>query len=131
MTITPTLLRRVLWLDALSGLGMAALFLIAGGLVSDLTGLPRGLLTGTAMVLIVIAGGILLIAARDPLPRLAVRTLAIVNLLWVVDSIALLIFGWVDPTSLGYALVIGQAVVVAVLAELQLLGLRRPRLATA
>ncbi|WP_372090004.1 hypothetical protein P7L79_11070 [Tistrella mobilis] len=131
MTVNPTLLCRVLWFDALSGLGMAALFLIAGGPVAELTGLPRGLLTATGIALVVIAGGILLIATRDPLPRKAVRTLAILNLLWVIDSIALLVLGWVEPTGPGYALVIGQAVVVAVLAELQLLGLRQPHLATA
>ena len=72
MTVNPTLLRRVLWFDALSGLGMAALFLIAGGLVAELTGLPRGLLAATGIALVVIAGGILLIATRDPLPRKAV-----------------------------------------------------------
>jgi hypothetical protein len=64
MTVNPTLLRRVLWFDALSGLGMAALFLIAGGLVAELTGLPRGLLAATGIALVVIAGGILLIATR-------------------------------------------------------------------
>jgi hypothetical protein len=37
----------------------------------------------------------------------------------------LLVSGWVAPTALGYAFVIAQAAVVAVLAELQIAGLRR------
>jgi hypothetical protein len=51
--------------------------------------------------------------------------------LWVVGSVALLISGLVAPTMLGTAFVIAQALIVAILAELQLLGLKRQRLATA
>jgi hypothetical protein len=37
----------------------------------------------------------------------------------------------VAPTALGYAFVVGQAAVVAVFAELQLIGLRRTSLVAA
>lgn len=53
------------------------------------------------------------------------------NVLWVAGSIALLLGGQVAPTTLGYAFVIMQAVVVGVLAELQFIGLRRASLAMA
>jgi hypothetical protein len=39
----------------------------------------------------------------------------------------LLASGWVAPTALGYAFVLGQALVVAILAECEYLGLRRSR----
>ena len=39
----------------------------------------------------------------------------------------LLLSGWIEPTGLGYAFVIFQAVVVGVFAELQVMGLRRER----
>ena len=47
------------------------------------------------------------------------------NLLWAVDSLLLLVTGWVAPTTLGYAVVVGQALAVAVFAGLQYVGLRR------
>ena len=49
----------------------------------------------------------------------------------MIGSAALRISGLVAPTTLGTAFVIAQALVVAILAELQLLGLKRQRLAAA
>ena len=47
------------------------------------------------------------------------------NVVWAIDSVVLLFTGWVAPSLLGYAFVIGQAGVVAVLADLEYVGLRR------
>jgi hypothetical protein len=47
------------------------------------------------------------------------------NALWVIDSVALLFTGWVQPALFGYAFVLAQAAAVAVLAELEYLGLQR------
>jgi hypothetical protein len=44
---------------------------------------------------------------------------------WVLASLALLLTDWIEPTALGVALVVGQAVIVAALSALQYLGLRR------
>ena len=52
------------------------------------------------------------------------------NVLWVVGS-AVVLFGFVAPTLLGYAFVIAQAIVVGVFAELQFIGLRRHDAVTA
>jgi len=49
----------------------------------------------------------------------------VINLLWAVASIGLLFTGLVAPNLLGYAFVIGQAVIVAALGELQYVALRR------
>jgi hypothetical protein len=57
--------------------------------------------------------------------RLAVWAIIIINTLWALDSVALLLSGWVAPNALGYAFVVLQAVVVAVVAELQYTGMRR------
>ena len=48
-----------------------------------------------------------------------------INALWVAASFGLLLSGLVAPTPLGYAFVIAQALAVALLAELQFIGLRR------
>jgi hypothetical protein len=42
----------------------------------------------------------------------------------------LLASGWVAPTALGYAFLLGQALVVAILAECEYLALRRSRSTT-
>lgn len=47
------------------------------------------------------------------------------NALWILHSGLLLLSGWVAPNLLGYAFVIGQAVVVLVLIELEWVGLKR------
>jgi hypothetical protein len=47
------------------------------------------------------------------------------NVAWVLDSALVLVGGFEHPTALGTAYVIAQAVVVAVLAELELTGLRK------
>ena len=48
-----------------------------------------------------------------------------VNLIWIVDSLAILLLGWFQPTGLGIAFVLGQAAAVAVVTELELIGLKR------
>jgi hypothetical protein len=49
------------------------------------------------------------------------------NLLWAVESIGVAALGWVQPTTLGVALIVGQALAAAVVADLQYLVLRRAR----
>lgn len=63
---------------------------------------------------------------REAILRPAVWAVIAANVLWAGASALLLVSGWVAPTALGYAFVIGQAVVVALLGELQYMGLRRP-----
>ncbi|WP_437693715.1 hypothetical protein [Sorangium sp. So ce176] len=46
----------------------------------------------------------------------------------MIDSVLLLALGWVEPKALGYAFVAAQALVVALFAEAQVLGLRRARM---
>ena len=50
-----------------------------------------------------------------------------VNLILVL--ILLLVSGWVEPTTLGIAFVLAQAVVVALFAEAEYVGLRRTQAA--
>ena len=47
------------------------------------------------------------------------------NAVWTLDSVLLLFSGWIEPNGLGYAFVIGQAVIVGVFAELEIIGIRR------
>jgi hypothetical protein len=59
--------------------------------------------------------------SRGPL----VWAVILCNAVWVADSLLLLMSGWVQPTALGTAFVLAQALLVGLFAELQALGLRR------
>jgi hypothetical protein len=59
------------------------------------------------------------LGTREPLSRGAVWTMITINAVWAADSALLLLSSWVNPTGLGYAFVIFQALVVAGFAEAQ------------
>ena len=63
------------------------------------------------------------VAARERISAAGVWLVIVGNGLWVLASLALLFA--VSPTVLGYAFVIGQALIVAVLAEMEYAGLKR------
>jgi hypothetical protein len=119
-------LRRALMLDAIAS-GAAGLLMIAGaGLLEGLLGLPAALLRGAGLVLVPYVAFVVLVATRGEIARPAVWSIIAANALWAAASGLLLASGWVAPTALGYAFVVGQAAVVALLGELQYVGLRRP-----
>lgn len=118
-------LRRALVLDAVAS-GATGLLMIAGaGLAEGLLGLPAALLRGAGLVLVPYVAFVAYAGTRASISRPAVWAIVAANALWAVASALLLVSGWVAPTALGYAFVIGQAVVVLLLGELQYIGLRR------
>jgi hypothetical protein len=68
---------------------------------------------------------LIFLATRQLSSQSAVWAAILLNVLWTADSLLLLVTGWVTPTQLGYALVIAQAIGVAVLAALEYVGLRK------
>ena len=122
---TSTFLRRVLFADAATCVGTGLLLMFGSGLLEQSLGLPAGLLRYAGLSLLPFAALLVLLATRDQLSPLAVWTVIVLNLLWTVDSFLLLLTGWVTPTELGYAFVIGQALGVAALAGLEYFGLKK------
>ena len=120
------LLRRALQLDAAASGATALLVIAAAGLLEGLLGLPTALLRGAGLVLVPYVAFVIYAGTREAIPRPAVWTIITANALWAFASVLLLLSGLVAPTLLGYAFVIGQAAVVALLGELQYIGLRRP-----
>jgi hypothetical protein len=118
-------LRRVLWADALSAGAMGAMVLVLAAPLAPLLGLPASLLSDAGLVLIPFALFVGFLALRSQPWRAGVWIVIVLNTIWVIDSIVLLTAGWAAPSALGYAFVIGQAVVVGVFAELEYVGLRR------
>lgn len=123
----PRFLRPVLYFDAATCLLMAALLLIGGSGLGGFLGLPVGLLTASALILIGFAVVVLAVASRPVIPRTGVWAIAVVNILWAIDSLLILVLGWVEPNGLGLAFVIVQAVAVLLIAEIQIIGLKRGR----
>jgi hypothetical protein len=127
-TIHPSpFLRKSLMLDAVAT-GATALMLIAGaGLLEGLLGLPVALMREAGLILVPFVAFAAWVGTREAVSRGAVQAIIAANALWVAASIGLLVSGWVAPTALGYAFVIAQAAIVALFAELQYAGLKRPQ----
>ncbi|MCY1339255.1 hypothetical protein D9M69_251330 [compost metagenome] len=124
LTMSP-LLRRALQADALASGAMGLLLALAAGPLEDLLGLPRALLMGAGIGLLPFALALGWLANRESVRRGWIWAVLAINTVWVIDSLSLLALGWVEPTLLGKVFVIGQAVAVALLAELEFFGLRR------
>ena len=120
-------LRRALIVDALASGLTGALMLVGAGALQDLLGLPATLLRGAGLVLIPYVAFVAIVAARAHIPTAAVWAIVACNAAWTLASFALLIDGFVTPTTLGTIFVIGQALAVAALGALQYVALRRPR----
>ncbi len=121
-----TFLRRALLLDAAASGATALLAIAAAGLLEGLLGLPAALLRWAGLVLLPYVAFVVYAGTREEISRSTVWAVIVANVLWAIASALLLVSGWVAPTALGYAFVIGQALVVALLGELQYMGLRRP-----
>jgi hypothetical protein len=113
-------LKKILLLDAATCVATGALLSAMAGKLSALLGLPEPLLFYAGLSLFPIAAFMAWTAQRPAEP--AVWLVIGGNALWVLGSLAVLAL---SPTAVGYAVVIAQAAAVAVLAELEYIGLRR------
>jgi hypothetical protein len=124
LAASPRFLRTVFLADAASCAGTALLQLAAAGTLAGLLGLPLQLLVASGLFLIPCTALAGWIALQQPLPRAAAWVMVAGNWAWVAGCVALLVEG-VATTAWGRAYLGVQAVAVAVLAELQWMGLRR------
>lgn len=118
-------LRRALLADAVITGATGALMAGGASVLTGMLGLPEPLLRYAGLVLLPFAAFVAFTATRATVSRAAAWAAVLINALWVLDSAALLVTGWVAPTPLGYAFVLFQAAVVASFAMLQFQGLRR------
>lgn len=121
------LLRLALRIDATASGALGVAGLVAAPALADLLGPPAPLLLGVGAFFVVFALALLVLAARPSIPRPAARTVMIGNGLWVMGSVVATVTGWIALTGPGVAVVLAQALAVAVFADLQWLGLRRMR----
>ena len=122
---TGGLLRFALTLDGVATGANGVLYLAGAPLLDGWLGLPAGMLMAVGAALIVYGALVLRLATRPVMPRTAVVAVIAANALWVVDSLIALALDWFTPSTAGQVLIALQAVLVAGLATLQYVGLRR------
>jgi len=131
MPKTIALLRKVLLLDAVTCVAAGLLMTLAAHALSEPLGLEVGLLRGAGLALLPFAVFLVHTARRARLSQAQVGVAIGLNLVWVIESVLLVVAGWAEPTVLGTVFVLGQAAAVMVLADLELLGVWRLRGAAA
>ena len=124
-TTPSALLRNALLADAVLSGATGLTLALAAGPLSPLLGLSVGLLRESGVFILPFAALAGWMRFRDRLARTSVFVLVVANALWALDSVLVLLLGWIEPTVLGEVFVVGQAAIVAVIAELQFVGLRR------
>lgn len=120
------LLRYALWGNALfSGIsGLVAL--LAGEQLGTLMGISAtAVFTILGIGLIAFALTIAWFASRPTIDRRFAWIVIILDVVWVIDSLAILLVGWPPLTTTGKWLVAIIADIVAVFAIVQFIGLRR------
>ena len=124
-------LRGALVCDAVVSGATGLLMAVAAGPLHELLAVPLPLLRLAGLVLLPYALGLILLSRRSILPTAAVCAVIATNVLWALTSVLILFAGSLQPNALGYAFVIGQALVVAAFAQLQYVGLRKATTAVA
>ena len=120
-------LRIALGADALSSAGLGFACATGAAPLSNLLGLPEPLLRYAGLALLPWAAVVGFLATRETLRPVFVWAVVALNVLWAIDSFGLLFSSQVQPTGLGTAFIVVQAVAVLALAECQMIALRRSR----
>jgi hypothetical protein len=118
-------LRFALIADAVATAATGLLMTAASAALETWLNIPAPLLFYAGIVLLPYAAFVFYLASRDVVSRAAVWAVVACNALWAIDSVILLMTGWIAPSALGYAFVIAQALVVAAFCEFQYVGMRR------
>ena len=124
-----SVLRRLLWVDCLAGALVGVAVLSLSGWLSDLHGLPRGVLLFTGAANLAYASYSFSLAVRARRPRRRIVLLVVANLTWAVVCLGLAAAFSASATGFGLGHLIGEALFVGGLAGLE--WSQRDRLLTA
>jgi hypothetical protein len=125
MTVLSSYLRKVFLADAVIS-GAAGAAMIAGAdFTHELLGLPSGLIFWAGVALVPFVTMLAMIVRAGAAPVGLIVGIIAVNFAWVAGSLFVAFGPAFAPTLLGKAFVCAQAATVLVLAELQIMGLRR------
>ena len=93
--------------------------------IGDLLSVPTQLLRGAGVILLPFVAFLVFILRRRQMSRGVVAVVIALNASWVVASLLILLDRTLTPNTIGTVSIVGQAIAVAALAELQFVGLRR------
>jgi hypothetical protein len=103
-------------LDALTCASMGAALIGGANLIAGWTDIAAAFLFWTGVILLPIAAFMAISARLKPVSGWAVNIVILGNLGWSIASIVLPVAGIISPNFLGWVLVIGQAIIVALMA---------------
>jgi hypothetical protein len=118
-------LRATLLVDAATCAAMGLLMTLFTTRLGDFMALPEPLIFYAGLSLFPFSGLFLYVATRGKTAAFLVWVIVLGNGLWTLGSILILLSGWVTPNIFGLCFVLFQAAVVAVLAGLEFIGLKR------
>lgn len=118
-------LKLALRLDAVATSATALLLFFGGGILETLTGIPKSYLMLAGLVLVPFVVFVAAQSMRRETSTGAIWAIIAINAFWTLDSFFVLLTGLIQPTGLGYAFVIAQALAVGGFAMLQTIGLQR------
>lgn len=127
MNADTTFLRRILTFDAATCSVMGLGLVLGAGPLARVLELPAGLLREAGILLLPFAALLVWTARRSRIQPGMVWAIIGANAVWAIASAALLLGSILTPNALGLTFVAGQAVAVAVIAEVEALALRRTR----
>ncbi len=117
---------RVTLLGDAGASGATAALLVAGaGLLEPLLGLPVALMREAGMLLVPYVILVVFVASRASAAVTAVNAIIAINAGWTAASLLLLASDWVNPSMLGIAFVLAQALAVGAFAVIQYACLRQ------
>jgi len=115
----------VLLADAATCVATGLLMVLGSSVLEQFLELPAELSRFAGVSLLPFAALLIYLATRENLSPPVVWAVIVINALWTVDSLLLLLSGWIEPTGLGNTFVIFQAFGVAMFAALEYFGLRK------
>ena len=119
------LLRRALLADGLIGIASGSLLILLNSWYANLLALPGDLLLAAGLTLLPLGLFLMWLGSQETVSRRLVWVVLAINAMWAIDSLVLLFSGWISPNLLGQIFVIGQAALVLLFLELELIGLKR------
>jgi hypothetical protein len=117
---SPQFLRYVLWADAVSCLACGILQVGLTVALSSRFGLSQTLLFETGVFLLLYGTAVGFLATRNSVPKAILWVLIVGNVLWGVSAVGILLMGDARITLLGKGYIVAQALMVMILAQLQL-----------
>ncbi|MEV0621042.1 hypothetical protein AB0I81_47485 [Nonomuraea sp. NPDC050404] len=120
-------LRLALAADAVVTGGNGLVYLALAGPVGTLLGPDAGLLRGIGIFLLVYGAAVGFLASRRDIGPAGTKAVIALNIIWTLASVATVVTGALDFTTIGAIWAIAQALVVGAFAELQIIGLRKSR----